>query len=547
MDDFLRLGLGERFASALASFGFSAPTPVQTASIPLVLAGRDLFMESETGSGKTFAYLAPTLGAKAAEGEKSRRYIAVVVPTQELAAQVAREASRLAHAAGMHAEVALMLGGSPLSRQESAMKRNPAIIVGTLGRMHDLVKAGIIDNRRLGFAIIDEADRMLVPETRDELIGLLGLLPVSCQRIIVSATLPDRVRKALSPFLRNPASASGDSVLSLPEGIEHWAFSCDSRKRVDFVRSFEAAVHPARCLVFMSQGSRVALAAEKLLSKDLPVASVSAGMDKEERRVAIERFAEGKLRYLVTSDLAARGLDIPGISHVLSLDLPDDPILYLHRAGRTGRAGARGTSVILADMIELGRASKIAQRCGFVFRCKVLSKGTVQEPPVDEFFAIAENEWSDRQHSREGEGSRRQWGEAPAYPDTRIRQEAASRSGFRQEPQNRQQPDLRFHADTRNTRDGQYNQPRPVYGERPDRPPYSGQTAHNRPDRAGTAEDREAGNNRMKDSKYGQLSQRSPYQSRTHYQAGNTAVNRPAPPRKPKNRDDAQDRIPGKG
>ena len=175
----------------------------------------------------------------------------------------------------------------------------------------------------------------------------------------MSATIPERIRRELRPLLRDAVeiSPTGEAVLS--GSIEHWCFYCDGRKRLDFARRFEAAVRPERCLVFLSMATRVEKAASALASLGLPVGAIHSGMDKETRRVALERFAAGTLRYLLTSDLGARGLDIPGITHILSLDLPEEPTIYTHRAGRTGRAGARGVSIVLADAVELSRASKI--------------------------------------------------------------------------------------------------------------------------------------------------------------------------------------------
>ncbi len=444
MDDFSRLGLSEDIASALASFGFSAPTPVQKTAIPLVLAGRDLYMESETGTGKTFAYLAPALelivkaGASrtagiprakespetAGDGGMISRIpppqshpqpqlmplpgraapvrradgpgLLVAAPTQELAVQIGRECEKLIAASGLSLEVAVLLGGSPLSRQETALKRRPAIVIGTLGRLADLAKSTMLRLKGLYVIVFDEADRMLAPETEGEMLGLLESAPRDCTRLLVSATLPRRIRLASAPFMKDPVFIDVQGKPVLAGDIEHWCLYCDSRKRVEFLRRFDAAVKPARCLVFLAQAARVAETAEKLAAHDLPVGAISARMDKEERRVALERFARGETRYLVTSDLAARGLDIPGISHILSLDLPEETTIYTHRAGRTGRAGAKGVSVILVDKVELERASKMAVKGGFVFHCKLLAEGSVLEPTTAEFFDMVESAWEEK-------------------------------------------------------------------------------------------------------------------------------------------------------
>lgn len=391
MDSFSSLGLDEPIAKALSSLGFAAPTAVQAEAIPALLAGRDILMESETGTGKTFAYLAPALKLLADRQAKGPPLVLVAAPTQELAVQIGKEASRLAAAAGMELRSVVLLGGSPLSRQAGLLHGSPGLVIGTLGRLADLVAMGALRLGGLGLLVLDEADRLLAPETEDAALALLGKAPKGCIRALVSATLPNRVRDKAAPFLKEPVDVAVAADRAVISGdIEHWCFFCDGRKRLDFLRRLEAALKPKRCLVFTSQASRVETVAGRLEALGLPVAGIHARLDKEERRVALEKFSEGRLRYLVTSDLGARGLDIPGLTHVVSLDLPEEPTVYIHRAGRTGRAGAKGVSIVLADGVELRRASKLAVKEGFVFRCKFLEGGKILEPMPEEFFERAE-------------------------------------------------------------------------------------------------------------------------------------------------------------
>jgi ATP-dependent RNA helicase DeaD len=438
MDSFSPLGLPENLAAALTSFGFAGPTAAQERAIPILLAGRDLLLQAETGTGKTFAYLAPGLALAAGKSPARGPLLLVVCPTQELAVQVAGQAERLLAASGhtsteQNPAVLALLGGSPLSRQETSLRRKPAVVVGTAGRLADLVRIGALKTASLNLAVLDEADRLFTPETEEAAAFILGKFPETCTRALVSATLSTRTKRLAAPFLRDPASTDlgGEGVLS--SLIEHWAFYVDHRKRIDFIRRFDSVVRPERCLVFASRSDRAAQTVQRLIAEGLTADSILAKQDKEHRRVALDRFASGKVRYLVTSDLGARGLDVPGISHVLSLDLPEEPSVYTHRAGRTGRAGAKGVSVVLADGVELQRASRIAVRGAFVFRCKTLDSGALQEPPVEEFFSRVESAESEKSAYRAAHRGRR--------PEAQESRPPFPRPGHRTDHSNDRGPD----------------------------------------------------------------------------------------------------------
>lgn len=392
-------GLEPQVSAALRSLGYQAPTAVQAKAIPLILAGRDLFMQSETGTGKTFAYLAPALSSILKEKADHGPLVLVLCPTQELAVQVARQAEALVRAAGLGISVESLLGGSPLSRQESALKKKPHIVVGTPGRIDDLARMRSLRLGNLRHLILDEGDRLFSKEYRDPVLSILAKKPSSACVILASATLLESTRKASASYLREPVFLDLCDAKVLGSDIEHWVFYVEHRKKLDFLRRLEHALKPKRCLVFASSTDRVARIVERMERERLPADSLLSRQEKEHRRVALERFESGRIRYLVTTDLGARGLDISDIDQVVSLDLPEEGSWYIHRAGRTGRAGKKGISILLADGIELARASKIAVDRGFVFRTKRLAEGSVYEPPVEEFFALVE----------EGEKERREF------------------------------------------------------------------------------------------------------------------------------------------
>jgi len=390
MQEFTDLGLSLAVAKAFASLGFEAPTEIQKLAIPAILERRDAYLSSATGTGKTFAYLAPILSSLNVEARTLQAII--VSPTHDLAAQIERETLRLVEAAGLAVRVASALGSIPLYRQLDRLAEKPHILVGSAGRIRDLALAGHIDLSACAWAVLDEADRLFENEAIDITSELLTALPpVSC-RLLVSASLPNRTVERSSAWFRDPARLMIDSSEALRTSIEHWCFHSASRSKLEFLRRFEAAVKPERCLLFASSNAAIFTIQKRLEYLGFPAVVLKSDKDGTERRNALQEFSSGAARWLITTDLGARGLDLPDVSHVISFDLPEEPTVYMHRAGRTGRAGKHGVSVALADLVELRRASKIAVRYGFPFVCKLLDSGVVHDIEPENFFAIAEEE-----------------------------------------------------------------------------------------------------------------------------------------------------------
>jgi len=398
MHEFKVLGFRDEIAQALSSFGFAAPTEIQTLAAASMLAGKDAFISSSTGSGKTFAYLAPIFsGIDPALGTVQA---IVAAPTHDLAAQLFRETERLAEASGLGFRIAQALGSVPLSRQLQRLAAKPQVVVGSAGRIRDLISGGYLDASACRWLVLDEADRLFEKEAIDIAGDILDAVPQACARVLVSATIPERTVERSSKWFREPERLFLDSTESLRTSIEHWCFHAASRSKVEFLRKFEAAVKPERCLLFASSNAAIFTIARKLEYLGFSAAILKSDKEGNERKSAIEDFAAGRVRWLVTTDLGARGLDVPDVSHVLSFDLPEEPSVYVHRAGRTGRAGKHGVSIALADLVELKRASRIAVRYGFPFVCKILDSGVVHDIEPENFFALAEEEESVRKEVR---------------------------------------------------------------------------------------------------------------------------------------------------
>ncbi|MBU0936993.1 MAG: DEAD/DEAH box helicase, partial [Spirochaetes bacterium] len=375
MHSFLSLGLNPEIARALDSFGFTQPTEIQSLSASAILGAKDAYISSATGSGKTFAYLAPILSMLDPASNETGAII--IAPTHDLAAQLFRETNRLVAASGLGFRTAQALGSISLQRQREQLQTRPHVIIGSAGRLRDLVESRYIDIRQCRYVVMDEGDRLFEKEVVEISSDLLNRLPESCSRVLVSATIPEKIVGRTAAWFRDPQKLFLDSSESLRSTIEHWCFHAPSRKKSDFLRRFEVAVKPERCLLFVSSNAMLHSVAEKLEHFGIQYAELKATQAGNERKSALHMFADGEVRWLLTTDLGARGLDIADISHVISYDLPEEPSIYVHRAGRTGRAGQHGISVAITDMVELKRASKIAVRYNFPFICKILDSGHV--------------------------------------------------------------------------------------------------------------------------------------------------------------------------
>ncbi|MDR3147932.1 MAG: DEAD/DEAH box helicase [Treponema sp.] len=399
------LGLSPFFTARLGVRNIYKPTDIQRQVIPALLEGRSLAFRSATGTGKTFAYLLPLLqrlfpGARPGGGYAGPALL-ILAPTSELCSQIRAEADFLLEAPtpplppGM--STGLFIGSGNLKRQiESLKKERPALVVGNPGRVLLLARMGKLKFGALRALVFDEGDRLAAEDLRGETLELLDLIarasggkrapspqgpsrqdggPESI-RVACSATLSPKNLAALLPFLGEDLSfIETDEQEILRERIQHWAMWSEERRKIGTLRSFLAAVKPGKALVFTSRSWD----AEHVVSRlsHLSAAALYGHMDKKRRRDLVGAFRSGKIRVLVSSDLAARGLDIPGITHVIALDVPRDSDLYIHRAGRTGRAGKRGIMVSIGDEAEMRRLALLEKRLGLTVYPKELYGGRV--------------------------------------------------------------------------------------------------------------------------------------------------------------------------
>ncbi len=348
-NDFSSFGLSSHSLAAVEALGWTAPTPIQRRAIPLVMDGRDVVGIARTGTGKTAAFMLPALES-IREGKGLQ--VLVLCPTRELAQQVREDAEALAR--GTSVRAAEIFGGVGYGPQFNALKRGDEVVVATPGRLIDLQNRGSARLKRVRLLILDEADRMLDMGFRPQIEQVVRGLGKRPQTLLFSATMPNAVHALALQMTRDPiwveASPSGSRVAEIAEV----AYSVRPDRKPDLLVHLLGEPGWDQVLVF----TRTKIGADTLKSR-LDRAGISGDVIHSNRQMhhrtrAIERFTEGKVRVLVATDIAQRGLDIEGISHVVNYDVPLDPGDYVHRVGRTGRAGAAGEAVTFVTSADLG-------------------------------------------------------------------------------------------------------------------------------------------------------------------------------------------------
>lgn len=366
----------ERWISVLQKKNITIPTPVQKEVIPALSESRNILFQSETGTGKTIAYLIPLL--EKIDSDKKDVQLVIAVPTHELASQIKAEVQSLTDM-----KVALLIGGAPLKRQQELLKEKPLIVIGSPARLIELIRLKKLKVEKTAGFVLDEADRLFAPELRDASAELTSLMPPSAQIAACSAT----VKPALADIIAG--SMNGSHIIEtillpsediLQRKITHWAFFAEQREKIDLLRKLLAAEKPVKALIFTARPDQVENIASKLQFKNIPCEALHARADKQERKAAIDRFRSGKANLLITSDLASRGLDFPGITHIIQMDVPVNDDFFIHRSGRTARAGSEGLNIMIGDAHEMRQLARIEKRLHITVHPKMIVNGTVTAP-----------------------------------------------------------------------------------------------------------------------------------------------------------------------
>ncbi len=362
--------LNNSIQEKLAALNITNPTAVQNEIIPQILEGKDILFQSETGTGKTFAYFLPLINKIEENDDIQSPKIIVIAPTIELASQINSACKTVSSR-----KSALLVGGAPLKRQIEILKEKPQIIIGTAARLNELIRLKKLKVDKIIAIVFDETDRLVKKELYDDTAELKNLMPQNCQIIACSATLNNPTKK----FFYGIDSVTLEPENILKDRITHWAIYAETRDKIDTLRKFLLAEKPTKALIFTSRADQVENIYNKLTYKKIECVCLHAKTDKQKRKSAIDRFKSGKEKILVTSDLAARGLDIQEVSHIIQMDLPNDEDFFVHRCGRTARAGKKGINVVIGDEYEMNHYAQLEKKLGLCVYPKEIYNGKVSE------------------------------------------------------------------------------------------------------------------------------------------------------------------------
>jgi superfamily II DNA/RNA helicase len=397
---FSHLGLSEKVLAAVAATGYTIPTPIQEQAIPHVLARRDVLGIAQTGTGKTAAFVLPmlTLLEKGRARARMPRTL-ILEPTRELAAQVKESFDR--YGAGQKLNVALLIGGVSFGDQDSKLTRGVDVLIATPGRLLDHTERGGLLLTGVELLVIDEADRMLDMGFIPDIERICKLVPFTRQTLFFTATMPPEIRRISEAFLHNPmkievsrpATAAVTVTLSqVPSGRE------PHQKRELLRHLLRGAKDLKNAIIFCNRKRDVAVLYKSLQKHGFSVVALHGDMDQPARMAALDQFRKGELPLLVASDVAARGLDIPEVSHVFNFDVPHHPDDYVHRIGRTGRAGRAGTAISIVTPIDQKSIAAIEKLIG-----QNIPRAEVEFVPATD----ASDEGERPREKRSREGSRR--------------------------------------------------------------------------------------------------------------------------------------------
>lgn len=372
---FKHFNLSTPLTSALTKIGFKQPTPVQVQTIPRLLAGHDVIVQSQTGSGKTHAFLLPLI--QRLNDEQELPQLVITAPSRELATQTYEMAKTLLQAAGMDKSLQLYVGGSDKAHQIKKLHhQQPDIVIGTPGRLLDLVSDVALRVDQVRFLVIDEADMTLDMGFLDQVDAIASKMPKDLQMAVFSATIPERMQPFLRKYLKQPELIKLAPKTVINPKVQNWLFATHGQDKAALTEKILTLGQPYLALVFANTKKTVDVLTAYLQSQGLQVAKIHGGLTPRERKRTMRQVENLDFQYVVATDLAARGIDIPGVSLVVNYEIPNDLEYFIHRVGRTGRNGLSGTAITLYDPEEEDQVAQL-EHLGIHFTPKILKQDRI--------------------------------------------------------------------------------------------------------------------------------------------------------------------------
>ena len=405
---FSQLGLSDAIMRAAASEGYSVATPIQAKAIPLVIEGKDVLGSAQTGTGKTAAFAMPILhrlAEKPASGRRAR--CLVLAPTRELAAQIAD--SFRTYGKNVPLKYSIIYGGVNQNPQVDALRRGVDVIIATPGRLLDLYQQRHVDLSGIEILVLDEADRMLDMGFINDIRKIVAQLPKERQTLFFSATMPDEIRKLSNTILRNPVTVAVAPVSSTVERVQQHVYFIDKNSKPALLAHLVNELPIFRAIVFTRTKHGADKVVRQLNQSGINAEAIHGNKSQNARQRALARFAAGKMPVLIATDIASRGIDIDDISHVVNFDLTHEPETYVHRIGRTARAGASGVAISFCDKDERSNLRQIERLTKITITVKEVPEGFVQQAPPRAPQGPSGRPQGDRQQDRpQGGGDRSQ-------------------------------------------------------------------------------------------------------------------------------------------
>jgi len=370
---FEQLHVDVSYVETLTRMGITEPTPIQEEAIPALLSGQDVIAQSATGSGKTLAYVLPALHN--IDPDDKHVQVMIIVPTRELGMQIVQVVQKLTE--GGSIRIQPLIGGASLSRQVDKLKEHPHMVVGTPGRIKELIQMRKLSVHFVKTVIVDEVDQVFELGNMQEVEAVLKAMLKSKQVAFFSATMPPRILETAERWMQDPIKVQ---IKLKQPAHEHLYVVCEERDKIDMLRRLVRHYNPLAAIVFINDTDDIGEVLAKLQYVGLSVAALYGDSGKQERAKVMQDFRNNKFQLLLATDVAARGLDIEGVSHVINLDPPLDADHYVHRIGRTGRMGRKGTAISIVTPKQTFIMKKFSQSLHVPFHKKVLYGGNILNP-----------------------------------------------------------------------------------------------------------------------------------------------------------------------